>query len=299
MTDGHKEKPCIALMGEFSAGKSTLANLLIGYDPLPVQVVATQLPPVRIVYGEGEPFQIGLDGERAPVDLDALDRSSLKATAYLQIYSQEEFLRHCDLIDMPGISDPNMPADVWERMIGEADGVIWCSPATQAWRQSEAAVWSSLPDELYPRSLLLLTRMDKLMSQSDRDRVLSRVKQETEGMFADVLPISLLLATREQENYALWKQSGAEALAKRLTSILTDISAGAGKRNSFAVRLTALEAPNAAIIQEKLAEAPANKVLPRRPVAARDRTARPVRGQPANAAPHWLTARMRANLTEE
>ena len=41
-----EKRPLVALMGEFSAGKSTLSNLLIGKQALPVNVTATQLPPV-------------------------------------------------------------------------------------------------------------------------------------------------------------------------------------------------------------------------------------------------------------
>ncbi|MCX8508937.1 MAG: dynamin family protein, partial [Rhodobacteraceae bacterium] len=33
-------KPCIALMGEFSAGKTTLINFLLGDDVLPTRVTA-------------------------------------------------------------------------------------------------------------------------------------------------------------------------------------------------------------------------------------------------------------------
>ena len=47
-------KPRIALMGEFSAGKSTLANMLVGAQHLPVQVTATQLPPVWISQGNAQ-----------------------------------------------------------------------------------------------------------------------------------------------------------------------------------------------------------------------------------------------------
>ena len=51
LTDAHgPRRPRIALMGEFSAGKSTLANLMVGSDPVPMQVVATQLPPVWIMH---------------------------------------------------------------------------------------------------------------------------------------------------------------------------------------------------------------------------------------------------------
>lgn len=300
MTDFVKEKPCIALMGEFSAGKTTLANLLIGYEPLPVQVIATQLPPVRIVYGDGEPFKVDLDGEVSPIDLEALDRTSLKETAYLQIFSEEDILQHCDLIDMPGISDPNMPADVWERMIGEADGVLWCSPATQAWRQSEAAVWSTLPHELRDRSLLLLTRMDKLTSQEDRDRVMSRVRQETAGLFADVLPISLLLATREHENYALWQQSGADALAKGLIDILNEINTRFAKKEVKDVRLPALETPETIAQQGEQDARLGNRILPRRPVLSGKKTPRPSRSSLLEARhPSPADPRPPVGLTEE
>ena len=299
MIDADKQKPCIALMGEFSAGKSTLANLLIGYDPLPVQVIATQLPPVRIVHGEGDPFQVTLDGQTSPIDLESLDKTSLKETAFIQIYSQEDFLEHCDLIDMPGISDPNMPSEVWERMIGEAHGVIWCSPATQAWRQSEAAVWASLPSDLYQTSILLLTRMDKLTSQADKERVISRVRQETQGLFADVLPISLLLATREQENYALWQESGAEALAKSLISILQEINSDKHAQSLGEVKLRALEAPGSMTAETDRTDTSEDRVLPRRPVASGNRTPRPSRDRYVvplrdRAAPH-----IRTDLTGE
>jgi len=269
------KKPCIALMGEFSSGKSTLANLLIGHAPLPVQVIATQLPPVRITYGDGAPFQVTLEGERSTIDLTDLDRTAFEEVAYLQIYSQEDILKHCDLLDMPGISDPNMPADVWGRMIGEADGVLWCSSATQAWRQSEAAVWKTLSPQISERSLLLITRIDKLTSPADRDRVIARVRQETAGLFRDVLPVSLLLATRERDDMTLWQESGAEQLAESLISILVDINAASGASDLTGLRLPAFQQPQAPAPGIEDLDDFAQRVVPRRPVVRKGRTARP------------------------
>lgn len=222
--DVNLRKPCIALMGEFSAGKSTLANLLIGAEPLPVQVVATQLPPVWIAYGDDAPYRVDLEGEEFPVALDNLAVAPLEETAYIKIFYKEDVLLHCDLLDMPGISDPNMSPEVWQRMISMAQGVLWCSHATQAWRQSEAAVWASLPSELYRNSLLLLTRVDKLTSQRDRDKVVRRVRAETEGLFMDCLPISLLQATKEQDDYDAWQQSGAGEFAKLFAALLQGLA---------------------------------------------------------------------------
>lgn len=261
------QRPCLALMGEFSAGKSTLANLLIGSDPLPVQVVATQLPPVVISYGDKPPVSVDLQGQRREIDLANLNGVAMDQIAYIHIHCVEDLLRQCDLMDMPGISDPNMSSQVWERMIGKADGVLWCSHATQAWRQSEAAVWRDLAPELAQKSLLLLTRIDKLQSTHDRDRVIARVRKETVGLFRDVMPISLLLATREQEDYAAWSQSGAEEFAAALVRLLQDLG---GERPTAAPQLAGLSGPQAPIprpqmtMQHAQAPAPTGRVIPRR-----------------------------------
>ena len=63
-------KPRIALMGEFSAGKSTLTNLLIGEDAIPMRVTATQLPPVWLAWGDEAPYREALDGSRHPIEGD-------------------------------------------------------------------------------------------------------------------------------------------------------------------------------------------------------------------------------------
>ena len=225
--DATTRRPCIALMGEFSAGKSTLANLLIGSNPLPVQVIATQLPPVWITHGNGQPFRVDLENNQFPIDPNNLADAPLHDTAYIKSFSEEDIFLHCDLLDMPGISDPNMDSLVWERMISKADGVLWCSHATQAWRQSEAAVWRSLPSKLYQNSLLLLTRVDKLTSDLDRQKVIRRVKAETEGLFRDCLPISLLQATTEDADYEAWLQSGAGEFAEKFAKMLECLSEGA------------------------------------------------------------------------
>lgn len=233
-------KPCLALMGEFSAGKTTLVNLLIGASPLPVRIIATQLPPVRVSHGHGAPYRVDLDGNQTPVELDALDGMDLSQTLYIQLFIEEELLTHCDLLDMPGISDPNMSSLIWERMIDQADGVIWCSQAVQAWRQSEAAVWADMPPAIYDKSLLLLTQIDKVNSPTDRARIVTRVSRETTGLFRAVLPISLLSATQEQDDYDRWAQSGADAFVSALISLLNDISAGPDVQEQM---ISGLQAP--------------------------------------------------------
>lgn len=218
--DTGKPRPVVALMGEFSAGKSTLANILLGEHKSPVKVTATQQPPIWFTHGPERAEVVGLDGSRRPVEIDAIAEVDRASTAYVTVSLEADVLEIMDLIDMPGISDPNTPPEVWKRVIGNADHVIWCTHAIQAWRQSEAATWEELPPSLYDKSLLLLTRFDKIHSDHDRRRVLARVRAETAGLFAEVFPISLLEASLAGDDRAAWEASGAEVFSNRLVDML-------------------------------------------------------------------------------
>jgi len=210
-------------MGEFSAGKSTLSNLLLGKSALPVNITATQLPPVWISYGQGAPYGVTTDGTEFDVDPSFSD-VTVAGTSHVRIFHDSKFLEMCDLIDMPGISDPNMAAEVWQRVIHEADVVIWCSHATQAWRQSEAAVWSTIPEELHKKSLLLLTRMDRILSDRDRQRVVKRVEKETVGLFRKVVPVSLLQALEAGDDAEAFAASGAEFMVRCILKLVDEVS---------------------------------------------------------------------------
>ncbi|GIT85524.1 dynamin family protein [Roseobacter sp. OBYS 0001] len=258
--------PRIALMGEFSAGKSTLVNLMVGANPLPVQVVATQLPPVWMAYGSQPSVIVDLAGNEVPCRLDELNGMSLDDVAFIKFYCEEEILKRCELIDMPGISDPNMASIIWERMMPFADGVVWCSPATQAWRQSEAAVWEGVEAKVQANSILLLTRADMLLTARDKARVITRVKSEADAAFRDILMMSLTQARDAMDNEELWHESGADdfvlaflSLVEGLASSLEDARV---ERSD-----TVLETPRAASIDGECAtgHVSADAIVPRRP----------------------------------
>lgn len=221
---GGPRKPRIALMGEFSAGKSTLSNLLLGARPLPEKVTATRLAPVWLTYGTDAPFRVDIDGSTEPVSIDHLEDIPVEETRYIQLSLESDILEVCDLIDFPGISDPNMSSRVWERMLPEVDTVIWCTHATQAWRQSEAAVWENMPETVRKNAVLLITRFDKLTNEKDRGRVIKRVSKETKGQFGGIFPVSLLQAIKAGEDGALWDASGAGPFTEYLIDMIERLS---------------------------------------------------------------------------
>lgn len=262
-----EKRPRVALMGEFSAGKSTLSNLLVGQSALPVNVTATQLPPVWMSYGQAPAYRVGLEGDEEEVPSD-FSGVSVHDTRCVRVFMESTFLKNCDLIDMPGISDPNMDAAVWQRVIGEADIVIWCSHATQAWRQSEAAVWGTMPDGLYDKSLLLLTRMDRILSDRDRARVVKRVQSETQGLFREVLPVSLIQALESKGDPNAWETSGADHLVKSLMELTDEVASGSiGRRVSRMVKPDTARQQSRSLddaIGERVVERPARIVMPTR-----------------------------------
>jgi len=222
---GTGRKPRIALMGEFSAGKSTLSNLLMGQSPLPEKVTATRLSPVWISHGTRAPYRVDIDGTTEPILIENLESIPVEETRSIRLFLEADILEVCDLIDFPGISDPNMSSAVWERMLPEVDAVIWCTHATQAWRQSEAAVWDDMPQAVRENSVLLITRFDKLTNDKDRSRVVKRVSRETQGQFGGTFPVSLLQAIQAGEDYDRWEASGAGPFTAHLIDVIEKLTA--------------------------------------------------------------------------
>ncbi len=252
-----QRKPCVSLMGEFSAGKSTLLNFLIEEEMLPTRATATELPPVWFSHGSGGSHWVDGDGSIHALDLNALHTVPMSAR-YVRLYAPAEILEHCDVVDTPGISDPNLAVESWRFAVGVSNMVLWCSSATQVWRQSERSAWTSLPERLQKHSLLIVTRADKLTTEVDRDKVDRRLARETSDLFHDRVFLSTPNAVQakaelvENESSPLWESSGAAALLDRL-----------------AERFEAIYEERAALLSRYKVSDPESDVKPRpvRPVA--------------------------------
>ncbi len=220
-----RRKPVFALMGEFSAGKSTLMNFLLRKQALPTQVTATQLPPIWFSWGNRPAYIKRHDGSTQTIELDQLEQVGVNDAQFVRIFLEADILEAVDLIDTPGISDPKISTDVWQRAVGQANGVLWCTHSTQAWRETERATWVSLPERLQHKSLLLVTRADAL-NQKDRQKVLRRVNREAGHLFNRTILFSArdaILARDKTGDAELWSRSGGGKMVDSFLEITEQI----------------------------------------------------------------------------
>jgi len=216
-------RPVATLMGEFSAGKSTLLNFVLDMEAAPTRVTATDMPPSWFSYSE-TPFAIGLtwDGNEEAVDLDQGFSDFRSRYVLIRRGLNSEFLKRCDVIDAPGISDPGLQKNALRFLSKYTDFVVWCTAANQAWRQTENAAFGKLPKSVKENSLLVITRMDKLRAAKDSAKVIKRVTQEAGPLFKEVLPLktpkaaAVDAAMRNDDPQGAWVKTGGHAFMTAL-----------------------------------------------------------------------------------
>lgn len=183
-------KPRLLIAGEFSSGKTQLITGLLNEEILPSNVTSTSLPPMWVSEDVEESTMVDLFGNSHP--LPDLAEISVTKTAFCKMRHQAEILKHYDLIDTPGNSDPNIPPESWMRMLDCADVVVWCTNATQAWRQSEKAVWLEMKPGLCRDATLLITHGDRVIDERSRERLVRRVKRDSQMFFDHTMMVSLI-----------------------------------------------------------------------------------------------------------
>ncbi len=216
-------KPKVAILGEFSSGKSTLSNVLLERVTSPVRVTATQVPPIWYTYGIGDPNVVDRDGDETEISIEEVASVPVEGTQYIRVFVEAPILEQLDFIDMPGSSDPNMSPDIWNAILPQADAVIWCTPATQAWRQTEAAIWEEIDPDVQERSVLLVTRIDKVLSDKDRAKLMKRMRRETTGTFRDIFAVDLMSASKDVEA-GTKASTGSEAVEAAIETLLNGLT---------------------------------------------------------------------------
>jgi hypothetical protein len=166
-------------------------------------------------------------GARVPVSPDAVKMLVRENISYLDIRMPDELLHRFELIDTPGFADPFQDSARMMDVIENADICVWCTLATQAWRQSERKIWLSLPVRFRASGILVVTHVDALAHQSEQERIRARLEDEVAGLFADIVLLTVPDAMRAIQadgritDTELWRDSGGSALVAALQKAVT------------------------------------------------------------------------------
>ena len=157
----------IAVMGEFSAGKSTFVNALLGASVAPMGVLPTTSTINVFRPGQRGGAYVHLrNGELRHVAADdittflrGIDENESKAIRYIELERREGQLGEVVIVDTPGLNalDPYHER-VAREFLERADAVIWVFSATRGATASEAEVI----DELHGSGRRLLGVLNKI-----------------------------------------------------------------------------------------------------------------------------------------
>jgi hypothetical protein len=212
--------PSIAVTGESRSGKSSLINALLGARVLPTGRNDEMRSAVLLSYAAKRSLTAEHnDRRRVAVDWASAARMPIKSLRRLRLGLPNDLLKSTRLIETPGFATGCEDLD--QRALGacrRVDAGIWCTTAMQAWKASERDAWVSLSKRMRERSILAITYMDAIPSQTDRERLRARICAEAAAYFGKVVMIANKHAARAREsgapgaNEALWHASGGAEL---------------------------------------------------------------------------------------
>ncbi|MBD3680194.1 MAG: dynamin family protein [Rhodobacteraceae bacterium] len=258
---GLHSQPRVAVAGEFSSGKSSLVNLLVGTDLVQTSVLASRLPTILYEYGTEQKIMVGwwsdtAEDKREFADLDSA--AELKPD-FIRVTLPADILRMVSLIDLPGTNDPLRAKERTLEMADNAHILLWCTNAVQAWRETERRTWSQLPGQLKENGILVITHVDLPSIRKSLDRLMKRMTDELSSHFHALIPFQSPKAAKARKdgtvsNKTAWEEAGGAQLLENIATLAATVrkeslaSARALIEKEINPRLEALRAEAAASV---------------------------------------------------
>jgi GTPase Era involved in 16S rRNA processing len=196
----------VAITGQFSSGKSTFLNALLGKNILPTGITPVTSKVNYIRYGDEfrviAHFLDGREAIYAPENLSQLtDQRHDEASEidYLTLYAPLALLRDIIFVDTPGLNSQSFSdTAATEAVLKEVDGIIWLSLIDNAGKQSEAEALERYMQGFADKSLCVLNQKDKFTPEQVAQTT-SYVQSAFADYFASVIPISAKQAAEARD----------------------------------------------------------------------------------------------------
>ena len=193
----------LTIIGNFSSGKSSIINALLGSDVCAVKVNPTTSSITRFVYGEEERiFQITPDGKKKEISKDKYLKDSqhkvnnmekTKVT-FFEYHYPSPLLENITLYDTPGFENPKNKNDeiVTETVFKQkADAVLFVQDISkpsleETTKERIEKLKKEKPDIPW---ILILNKAD-IASEKDINTVLNFWKENNNGLFDEIIVYS-------------------------------------------------------------------------------------------------------------
>lgn len=229
-----KENFTVVVLGEFSRGKSTFINALLGKSLLPMDVLPETAVLSALLYGdEPEATIIYCDGhrERGQADGQYLSQFSAQSGRHEDIsYIQLKYPAHIlkgkiVLVDTPGVSDlDEQRAEITYGFLPQADAVIFLLDATAPLKKTEKEFLLKrvLPQGIQ-QIIFVANKADNLDEEENEDYE-DCLRQRLKKVFGDKVELFLVssrmaLHGREHGKEQLLAESGLPALEARMMEL--------------------------------------------------------------------------------
>ncbi len=193
LIDTLNEPPLIAVIGQFSSGKSTFLNALLGQDILPSGLTPVTAKAVRLKFAKmpllSVKFINGSESLLASSDLAELNKLGEQVSS-MTLYAPSEILKEINFIDTPGLNSLR-DADTKEtkNTLKKVSGAIWLSLANNAAKASELESIKEILKANDLKAICLINQKDKL-SEEELESLLKHARQTYGELFEDIIAIS-------------------------------------------------------------------------------------------------------------
>ena len=227
LANGFDEPLKIAISGQFSSGKSTFLNALLGDDVLPTGITPVTSKVSYITYGATLSLSIHYNnGKKEDGDISALEhfidqRISSEEIDFVTIYAPLELLKNITFIDTPGLnSQSSLDTETTTDILKSVDGIIWLTLIDNAMKRSEEKALEEFLQTFKEKSLCVLNQKDKLQKKDIEDS-LEYVRSKFDHFFSEVVAVSSLQALESRGDEALWHRSNMEQVLAFINNQLT------------------------------------------------------------------------------
>ena len=204
----------IVVAGEFESGKSSVVNAMLREAVLPCNPGLLSKPTIRITHSSKSSIDAEdrMGSSYSPNSLkELLDHESL---SICNLRIPLGLLAGVEIIEVPFLPDSGISANDLE-VIADADLIIWVTIASQAWRLSEQALIEGLPYHARDRSILAISRADKLRTAEDLDKIETRLQKDASRFFSEIVFMQASSDNLERavSDTRAWEETGGAALA--------------------------------------------------------------------------------------